>query len=168
MLIRRMKDEDVEPVVELALANYDGVMAEHHSAEIIAGLRADVTPQSFRDQMAWKQVFVAEEAGEVVATGALADFGGPGAHKYTVSQFYVRPDVHGRGIGTRLLVHIAEVAKSTGADRLHVPSSRNAIGFYERAGFSVDNSQPDAAIEITWMTMQLRGPAERAYRPDRP
>ena len=138
MLIRRMKDQDVEAVVELALANYDGVMAEHHSAEIIAGFRADVTPPSFRDQMAWKQVFVAEEAGEVVATG------------------------------TRLLAHIAEVAKSTGADRLHVPSSRNAIGFYERAGFSVDNAQPDAAIEITWMTMQLRGPAERAYRPDRP
>ena len=129
MLIRLMEDRDVEPVVELALANYDGVMAEHHSAEIVAGFRADVTPQSFRDQMAWKQIFVAEEAGEVVATGALADFGNPGSPKYTVSQFYVRADVHGRGIGTRLLAHIGETAKSTGADRLHVPSSRNAIGF---------------------------------------
>lgn len=168
MLIRRMEDRDVEPVVELALANHDGVMAEHHSAEILAGFRADVTPKFFRDQMAWKQVFVAEETGEVVATGALADFGSPGAPKHTVSQFYVRADVHGRGIGTRLLAHIGETAKRTGADRLHVPSSRNAIGFYERAGFSVDGGQPDAAIEITWMTMPLRGPAEQARRADRP
>jgi GNAT superfamily N-acetyltransferase len=168
MLIRRMNDHDVEPVVELALANHDGVMAEHHSAEILAGLRADVTPQFFRDQMAWKQVFVAEEAGEVVATGALADFGSPGAPKYTVSQFYVRSDVHGRGIGTRLLAHIGEAANSTGADRLHVPSSRNAIGFYERAGFTVDSGQPDAAIEITWMTMSIRDPKEQARRADRP
>ena len=168
MLIRRMEDRDVEPVVELALANYDGVMAEHHSAEILAGFRADATPQSFRDQMAWKQVFVAEEAGDVVATGALADFGSAGAPKHTVSQFYVRSEFHGRGIGTRLLAHIAEAANSAGADRLHVPSSRNAIGFYERAGFSVDSGQPDAALEITWMTKPLRGPAEQARRADRP
>ena len=167
MLIRHMKDDD-EPVVELARANYDGVMAEHHSAEILAGFRDDVTPQSFRDQMAWKQVFVAEEAGEVVATGALADLGSPGAPKYTVSQLYVRSDVHGGGVGTRLLAHIGETAKSAGADRLHVPSSRNAIRFYERAGFTVDSGQPDAAIEITWMTMSLRGAAEQARRADRP
>jgi GNAT superfamily N-acetyltransferase len=168
MLIRRMNDHDVEPVVELALANYDGVMAEHHSAEILAGLRADVTPQFFRDQMAWKQVFVAEEAGEVVATGALADFGSPGAPKYTVSQFYVRSDVHGRGIGTPLLAHIGKAANGTGADRLHVPSSRNAIGFHERAGFTVDSGQPDASVEITWMTMSLWGPEEQARRADQP
>ena len=168
VLIRRMEDQDVERVVELARANYDGVMAEHHTAEILAGFRAEVTPQFFRDQMAWKQVFVAEEAGEVIATGALADFGSSGAPKCTVSQFYVRSDVHGRGVGARLLAHIGETAKSTGADRLHVPSSRNAIGFYERAGFSVDSGQPDAAIEITWMTMSLRGPAEQAPRADRP
>ena len=168
MLIRRMKDHDVEPAVDLALASFDGVMAAHHTAEILAGFRVEVTPQLFRDQMAWKQVFVAEEVGEVVATGALADFGSPGSPKYTVSQFYVRSDVHGRGIGTGLLAHICEAASSTGADRLHVPSSRNAIGFYERAGLTVDNAQPDAAIEITWMTMSLRGPAEQARRADRP
>ena len=168
MLIRRMRDDDAEPVVELALANYDGVMAEHHTAEILAGFRADVTPQLFRDQMAWKRVFVTEEAGEVVATGALVDFGSPGSPKYTVSQFYVRSDVHGRGIGTGLLAHICEAASSTGADRLHVPSSRNAIGFYEHAGFSVDSAQPDAAIEITWMTMPLRGPAEQVSPAERP
>ena len=143
-------------------------MAKHHSAAILAGFRADVTPQFFRDQMAWKQVFVAEEAGEVVATVALADSGSPGAPKYTVSQFYVRADAQGRGIGTRLLAHIGETAKSTGADRLHLPSSRNAIGFYELAGFSVDSGQPVAAIEITWMTMPLRGRAEQARREVRP
>ena len=164
MLIRGMKDQDVEPVVELTLANHDGVMAEHHSAEVIARFRADVTPQSFRDQMAWKQVFVAEEAGEVVATGALADFGSAGAPKYTVSQFYVRSDLHRRGIGKRLLERLVETARASGVDSLHVPSSRNAIPFYQHTGFSVDAHQPDAAIEMTWMTMPLCGrPVERAH-----
>jgi GNAT superfamily N-acetyltransferase len=169
MLIRRMRECDIKLVVELTLLNYDGVLAGHHSADVIAGLRAEVTPESLREQMAWKQVFVVEDAGEVVATGALADFGTPEAGMYTVSQFYVRPDLHGRGIGERLLAHIVRTALDAGASRLHVPSSRNAIPFYRRAGFVVDATQPDTAIEITWMSMPLReGPAEQAASADAP
>jgi GNAT superfamily N-acetyltransferase len=157
MLIRRMEHRDVEAVVALAQGNYDGVMAEHHTAEILASFRSEVTPESFREQMGSKQVFVAEDAGEVVATGALADCRTPGAPKHTVSQFYVRSDLHRRGVGTQLLAYVVDVASNAGADGLHVPSSRNAIPFYEHAGFVVDSAQPDAAIEITWMTKALCG-----------
>ena len=48
-------------------------------------------------------------------------------------------------------------AKETGALELHVPSSRNAVGFYEKMGFSVDNVQQDIQDEITWMTKTLVG-----------
>jgi GNAT superfamily N-acetyltransferase len=164
-----MQDSDIDAVVELALTNYDGVMAQHHSAEILAGFRADLTPQFFRDQMGRKQVFVVEEAGDVVATGALSDFGTGAEPKYTVSQFYVRSDRHAQGIGKRLLSHLVQAALQSGSDALHVPSSRNAVGFYERAGFAVDVSQPDTAIEITWMTKPLSaGPAGQALPADAP
>ena len=164
MLIRPMSEGDVDAVVDLALANYDGVMAEHHTADVLAGLRADITPEFFREQLGWKKVFVVEDAREIVATGAVADFGPPGAPKYTVSQFYVRSDLHRRGIGKRLLERLVETARASGVDSLHVPSSRNAIPFYQHTGFSVDAHQPDAAIEMTWMTMPLCGrPVERAH-----
>jgi GNAT superfamily N-acetyltransferase len=150
-----MRDSDVDAAVELTLANYDGVLAEHHSAEVLAGLRAELTPEFFRDQMTWKQVFVAEDEGQVVATGALADFGTSDAPKYTVSMFFVRSDLHRHGIGSRLLDHLTAAAVETGADKLHVPSSHNAIPFYVHAGFAVDTLQPDAEQEITWMTKPL-------------
>jgi len=169
VLIRQMSESDVDAVVGIALANYDGVMAEHLSADILAGFRADITPEFFREQLAWKRVFVAEHAGEVVATGALADYGTPDQPRYTVSQFYVRSDLHRRGIGRRLLEHFVAIARDLGVDDLHVPSSRNAIRFYQHAGFTVDPLQPDAAIEMTWMTMPLCGrPVEQANRADRP
>jgi GrpB-like predicted nucleotidyltransferase (UPF0157 family)/ribosomal protein S18 acetylase RimI-like enzyme len=155
LLIRPMEHRDIEPVVELARANYDGVMADHHTSGIIARFRAEVTPQSFREQLGRKHVFVVEDAGELAATGALADFGTPSQPRFTVSQFYVRADLHRRGIGKRLLAHLEELARTAGARRLHVPSSRNAIAFYGDSGFTVDEAQPDAAVEITWMTKQL-------------
>jgi GNAT superfamily N-acetyltransferase len=155
MLIRPMEDTDVEPTAALARANYDGVMTQYHSAEILARFRSEVTPDAIREQLGWKQVFVVEHEGEVVATGALADFGTPEEPRYTVSQFYVRPDLHRQGIGDRLLAHLVGVATAAGAAALGVPSSRNAIPFYRQAGFHVDARQPDTGIEITWMTMPL-------------
>jgi GNAT superfamily N-acetyltransferase len=155
MRIRAIADSDIVAVVQLALANYDGVLAEYHSAEVLAVMRADVNPESLRRQMADKQVFVTEDASGIVATGALADYGTPPDHMYTVSQFYVRPDLHRCGIGQRLLDHLTALAADTGADVLHVPSSRPAIPFYEQAGFVVDELQPDTALEQTWMTRPL-------------
>jgi GNAT superfamily N-acetyltransferase len=167
VLIRPMRDSDVDAVVKLTLANYDGVMAEHHSAEVVSAFRAGITPESFREQMTWKQVYVAEDEGQVVAVGTLADFGAANEPKWTVSQFYVRADLHRRGIGRRLLAHLVAAAGMTDAYDLHVPSSRNAVPFYADAGFVVDRLQPDASREITWMTLPLGArAAEHAHRGD--
>ncbi len=76
----------------------------------------------------------------------------------------MRPDRHRRGIGGRPLAHLIETALGVGARSIHVPSSRNAVSFYEHAGSFVDEDQPDAAIEMTWMTTPLavqRYPAAR-------
>jgi GNAT superfamily N-acetyltransferase len=105
--------------------------------------------------MTWKQVFVVEDEDQIVATGALADFGTSDVPKYTISMFFVRSDLHRRGIGSRLLDHLAALAAEVGATTLHVPSSRYAIPFYGHAGFAIDALQPDAEEEITWMTKPL-------------
>ena len=150
-----MADSDVDAVVALAHANIDGVLAGYHSAAVMARFRDEITAESFREWMTWKQVFVAEDQGQVVATGSLADFGTAGEPKQTVSQFYVRPDLHRRGIGSHLLAHLVRLARATGADALHVPSSRHAVPFYQHAGFVADALQPDEASEMTWMTLRL-------------
>ena len=157
MLIRRMTESDIDAVLDLMQRNDDGILAEFHSAEVLAEFRAEMTPQDEREHMVRNQVFVVEEEGQVVATGALADLGTSREPRYIVSQFAVRPDRHRRGIGTLLLAHLVSGALDVHTDTLHVPSSRNAIPFYEHAGFTIDALQPDTAIEITWMTKRLCG-----------
>ncbi|HEX7408103.1 MAG TPA: GNAT family N-acetyltransferase [Candidatus Binatia bacterium] len=154
-MIRPIREEDIPSVAEMMLLNWDGVMSEHHSPGVVAKFRGEVTPGWIRRQMGWKQIFVVEEASEIVATGALANFGRPDAPNHSVSQFFVRPDLHGRGIGTLLLEHLIRAARGNGIHRLHVPSSRNAVPFYQRAGFVADAVQPDVSDEITWMTMDI-------------
>jgi GNAT superfamily N-acetyltransferase len=100
-------------------------------------------------------VFVVERNGQIIATGALADFGSPENPKHTVSQFFVRPDLHRQRIGTVLLAYLTDLAEHEGIRQLHVPSSRNAIAFYGHAGFVADSDQPSADDEITWMTKEM-------------
>jgi len=56
---------------------------------------------------------------------------------------------HGNGLGNKLFEKLLGVAKIKGASKLHVPSSRNAIGFYEKMGFKTDAQQTDLDDEIT-------------------
>jgi len=154
-MIREMRDEDLDAVAGLVGANFDGVLARHHSPAVLAWLREGVTRAALREQRGWKRFFVVEERGRPVAVGALADCGPAGAARLCVSQFYVEPERQGTGIGARLLAHLVTLARERRAGTLHVPSSRNAIGFYRTAGFTVDAAQPDAEREITWMTRPL-------------
>lgn len=59
--------------------------------------------------------------------------------KYSVSNFFVKPDLHNRGIGRFLFKKIFKTTKEKKAEILHVPSSRNGIGFYEKMGFVDEN-----------------------------
>jgi GNAT superfamily N-acetyltransferase len=155
MTIRPIRDEDVRCVIEIMTLNWDGVMAKHHSPEVVKKFRGEITPDWLKRQMGWKQVLVVEEGGEIVATGALANFGSPDNPRHSISQFFVRPDHHGRGIGTLLMRHLIGRARASGIRDLHVPSSRNAVSFYQKAGFVVDAAQPDLDDEITWMTKNI-------------
>jgi GNAT superfamily N-acetyltransferase len=162
MTIRPITEEDIPTVVEMMLLNWDQVMSNYHSVAVVKKFMDEVTPAWLTRQMGWKQIWVVEEAGEVIATGALADFGSPEAPKLSVSQFFVRPEVHGRGIGKYLMTHLVQMARGEGCARLYVPSSRNAIHFYTSAGFTMEAEQPDAADEITWMSAGMKGSADHA------
>ena len=155
MHILPLAPEDITAVVELILRNYDEVMVAHHSRAILAKCRAEISPEALERQARWKHILVVRENGRTVATGSIANFGTPETPRYCVSQCYVLPDLQGRGIGAALMEELLAYVRTKGVQICHVPSSRNAVGFYARFGFVMDENQPDHADEITWMTLRL-------------
>jgi GNAT superfamily N-acetyltransferase len=155
MIVRKIEEKDIEQVVGLMIRNFDEVMSECHSKDIIEKYKSHNTPENIKAQMLWKEIFVIEDNFEIVATGALANFGDEQNPKYCVSNFFVKPELHKKGIGKVLFNKIFETAKEKGTGLLHVPSSRNGVGFYEKMGFDKDEMQSDIADEITWMTMKI-------------
>lgn len=156
MIVRKIEEKDIECVSSLMTRNFDEVMSKYHSIDIIEKFKNHNTPEEIRTQMYWKEIFVIEDENIIIATGALANFGDAESPKYCVSNLYVKPELHNKGLGRLLFERILKTAKEKGTDFLHVPSSRNAIGFYEKMGFITNEIQNDTADEITWMTMNVQ------------
>jgi GNAT superfamily N-acetyltransferase len=169
MLIRPMTDADAEEVSALILRAHDRVLVHYHSPEMLARFGEHATPDSLIEQLGRKEVFVVEDAGRITATGGLGwldpDYR-PGddeagrtdaAPDRRVTNLFVAVDLIGRGIGRTLLDHLVRLAEAEGAQRLHVASSRNAVSFYERAGFVVDRDPPTEIPEIAWLVTELHG-----------
>ena len=169
MLIRGMTEADAGEVSALIFRSYDRVLVHYHSPELIEHFREHATPESLIEQLGRKEVFVVEDAGRIVATGGLGWFDEPNrprdeqaavyenAADRRISNLFVAVDLIGRGIGRDLLDYLIALAVAEGAARLHVASSRNAVGFYERAGFQIDPEPPSEVPEITWLIRLLNG-----------
>lgn len=155
MKIRRIVEEDLTQVAEIIRRNFDEVMVKHHSPAIIEEFKTHNTREKLLGQMHWKTIFVVEDESSVIATGAIANFGSENEPKVSISNFYVLPERQHQGLGRLLFQHLLKEVREKGVDKFHVPSSRNAVSFYETMGFVIDGNQPDEAEEITWMTMDV-------------
>jgi GNAT superfamily N-acetyltransferase len=86
------------------------------------------------EQIAAGCVFVAERDGVVAGFAAVVPRPDGGAE---LDALFVEPHLWQRGIGRRLVDHIAEVARARAASVLHVIGNPHAEGFYISCGFCV-------------------------------
>lgn len=156
MRIREATEEDIQDIQGLILRNIDEIMSKMHSKDVLEKIKMHTTIESLSSQLLWKKVYVVEDKDRIIATGALADFGTNNHPKYSVSNLFVLPELHLKGIGTLLIKQLIDDANEKNAFEIHVPSSRNGIEFYTKIGFEIDDEQPEIQDEITWMTKKLR------------
>jgi GNAT superfamily N-acetyltransferase len=79
-------------------------------------------------------VFVAEGNGVVAGFAAVVPRPDGGAE---LDALFVEPHLWKRGIGRRLIDHVADVARERAASFLHVIGNPHAEGFYVSCGFHV-------------------------------
>ena len=80
---------------------------------------------------------VAEQAGELIATGALLP---EGAGVMRVVRMSVRRDLRGQGIGKRILAALLTAARDAGCTQVVLETTStwtDAVAFYRRSGFRV-------------------------------
>jgi len=155
MEIRKATFNDLEQIKFLININFDEIITKYHSQHIIDKFKNYNTIENLKLQLNWKKIYVAVDNGSIVGTGAFVNFGSVELPKFSISNLYVLPELHGKGIGTLIVSILISDAIECNATSFHVPSTKNAVEFYERFGFSVDEIQLEIEDEITWMTMKF-------------
>ncbi len=123
MLIRKMKDEDVEALAAIEEKSFS----------------MPWKPNDFRELMAHDTVVyvVAEDAGRIVGGAGIRNILGEGE----ITNVVVDPDYRGRGIGTEIVERLLAEGKLLGADSFTLEvrmSNLPAIKLYEHFGFATE------------------------------
>lgn len=136
MIIREARPADLEAVVALLR---EDVIREVDESQVPASAYRAAFDEITAD--AHQQLLVGELDGEVVATCQLTwvrHLTFVGGLMCVVESVRVRSDVRGRGLGRRLIEHVAELARDRGAVRVELTTNarrERARSFYEELGF---------------------------------
>jgi len=131
LTIRKAREEDAKAVGRVHREAIREQSRGHYTDEQIEAWTSPRPPGHFEKVIREKEMYVAEEDGEVVG------FGGLHVEAAEVDAVFVSPTAAGRGVGLKLLWTVEERAREAGLKSLRLDASLNAIGFYERAGYEL-------------------------------
>lgn len=118
---------DAAAISELVLHNSQKTLLPHYAPEQWAVFVQYYSLAAVEEKIRTQDVFVASIDHELVGTIALeADM---------VLGFYTHPDHMGKGIGSAVLSHLEQHARTKGLDHLQLAASPVAVSFYEERGW---------------------------------
>lgn len=161
MQIREATPEDREAIYRVHQASIEELGPRGYDEAQVAAWGAGGGPGDYDVDSDTNHFVVAESDGDVVGFGEFdADTGeylttGPEAE---VKAVYVDPGVAREGVGSALLAELKATARERGHESFGLCSSLNAVGFYDRHGYSRVGEQPhefSGGVEGTVMEMYI-------------
>ena len=126
-LIRTATRDDAPAISRVIIAALRESNAQDYSQEIIDLVEQSFSPAALLQLLTQRRVYVATIERRIVATASL--------DREVVRSVFVDPPHQGTGIGKKLMETLESVAINESLQRLRVPSSITAEGFYASLGF---------------------------------
>ncbi|MFN6517502.1 MAG: GNAT family N-acetyltransferase [Nostoc sp. CreGUA01] len=135
MKIREYKLSDTQAIMKLF---YDTIheinICDYTQEQVDAWAPKNMDYEAWHKRLQTKLPYIAEENGEIVGFGELEADG-------HIDCFYCHSKYQRKGIGSKLLNHLENIAKLQGIKRLYTEASITAKPFFQNQGFSVVREQ---------------------------
>ena len=135
-IMRPARPDDIDAIVAVQRASILGLAVGVYGAEGAAAW-AEASAAHAPTLLGSGTFFVAEEeaAGRVVAVGGWSPHDRRPDAAW-IRSLFVHPERAGRGLGRRLVAMIEASARAAGRTAFVVRASLNAVGFYEKMGYT--------------------------------
>ena len=127
MRIRKLKKDDAKDVSNIIRRCLREVNSKDYPKKAITSLCNFFTPSLIIKNLKDRTIFVAVENSKIIGTASLKED--------TVFTVFVNPDIHGKGIGSKLMNKVEDLAKKKGYTTIKVPSGLTSVEFYKKRGY---------------------------------
>ena len=151
--IRPARPAECETVADLHERSIRALGPAAYDAEQVDAWAANKDPDRYAIEEPGSHFVVAVEGESILGFGELVP------DEREVRAVYVDPERAGEGVGRRLLAHLEATARERGLERLHLRSSKNAAGFYERCGWRAGETvvhETTGGVELGCVRMTKR------------
>jgi len=149
-MIRQATAEDAEAIARVQVMTWRAAYAGIMPAGFLAALSEQKHGEGWRRQLSDSQtvVFVADKNAEVIGFASGGDSRDADRRgEVEVYAIYVLPEHWGRGIGRELLAKLeTALANNRGVGLWVLRDNRQAIQFYEAAGYRVDGAEKEIRV----------------------
>lgn len=158
MRIREATHTDKENISRLHIASIKELCQNHYTIEQLNAWTTILVPSVYNQALQEKIILVACNSEQALQGLGILD-----VNHSEVSAIYVHPAAVGKGLGSKLLKELEEVAQHNNILKITVFSTLNAIGFYKVNGYCRQetsfHSLPNGLkLECVRMTKNLQSP----------
>ncbi|MFW2404406.1 MAG: GNAT family N-acetyltransferase [Gammaproteobacteria bacterium] len=145
LIVRPATHADCEDIYRVHVDAVRGLPAGTQGKDGIEKWLKTREPAVYADEMQKELLVVAEEDGELLGWGAFC------SNKKEITNVFVDPVHHRRGVGTAIVTVLEDAARQGGLDSVQLQATGTAIEFYLAIGFQSD---PPVQPGAEWALMK--------------
>jgi len=136
--IRKFRNSDAKRVSEILCRNFLEVNIKDYAKEVIDELVATHNDEWVLRVARYAHMYVFCIDNEVIGVGSISSFWGSIDESILLTIFVV-PELHGQGIGRKIIKTLEQDELFLRAKRIEIPSSITASEFYRKMGYEYKN-----------------------------
>jgi len=140
--IRKFKDEDALDASDLIRKTLSEENSKFYPNSVIEYMCNEFSPKFLIELSKEREFFIAIENSKMVGTITIIND--------DIGTVFVNPEYHSKGIGTKLMETIENLAKKRKIEKLKLQSSINAVDFYEKLGYSKREKSQSEEYGVTY------------------
>ncbi|MBN2458544.1 GNAT family N-acetyltransferase, partial [Candidatus Woesearchaeota archaeon] len=150
MRVRKFRKEDAQKASNIIKRNLLEVNSKKYTKATVNALIKDSTPARLIEKSKTRHYYIAIENEQILGIG--------GYEEANLHTFFVKPKIHGKGVGKRLMERVLKDAKKEGVKIMHCASTHYADKFYASFGFKRirEKTVPFYGTTLTFVQMKKR------------